>query len=116
VYKVLPDATANTADTAISTVIDTFVCIIVPEFANTAVVPCRSYATVVADIGGLLSRAAEHTEHISRLLPRKYMILYVVMTETTCIPTRACEALQLNISLVMTATQQSCRRRIVIIF
>jgi hypothetical protein len=93
VKEILPQTLADTADTTIIAVVNTFVRIIIPEFADVAIVLCSMFTALPTDCRGRLSMSTEHAQHVLRLRSIEVMILYLIVAETTSIPFLACKAL-----------------------
>jgi hypothetical protein len=90
VVEVLPNATTNPAYAAVIAMITRLVRIIIPEFADVAVIPRRRCFTGHARLASLLSGSAEHAQHILRLFPNKIVILNLVVAKSASIPPVTC--------------------------
>jgi hypothetical protein len=57
VNEILSYATTNTADPAICAMIYAFISVVVPELANSTIIPSGPYTTTGTNVGSWLSRA-----------------------------------------------------------
>lgn len=101
--KVFPKALTDPTDSAIITVIDAFLAVIVPELADSAVVPCSTLTTLYTMFRGGLGGAAEHTKHILRFFSIKGVVLHFIMAKSASVPPFAGRTLQLYISFIVGA-------------
>jgi hypothetical protein len=106
VEEVLPQPFAESTDTAVITVIDRLVRVVVPQFADVTIVMCRWYLALLTHLANRLWGIAEHAEHVFRFSPRESMVLCLIMAEPTCIPSLTSAALQLDIPHVMNAAKR----------
>jgi hypothetical protein len=93
VKEILSETLTDTADTTIIAMVDTFVRIVIPEFADVAIVLRSMFTTLPTDCCGRLSMSTEHAQHVLRLRSIEVMIFYLIMAEATSIPFFARKAL-----------------------
>lgn len=105
VEEILAQALTDSAQAALGAVVDGLVRVVVPELADVAVVVGGRTAAPDARVRGALGAAAEHAEHVLRLLPRQDVVLDGVVAETARVPPLAAGALQLDVAPVVLASE-----------
>lgn len=104
VEEVLPKPSSNPANATIGAVVNAPVRIVVPEFADGAVIHSGCLPTTRACLTHSLSRTAVHAKHVLRVLCDHGMVLSLIMTETTRVPVTTHRTLGLDVPLVMLTT------------
>jgi hypothetical protein len=108
-HKVLSQTFSNPTNTTIITVINPLIRIILPQLALAAVIPRRVFSTLNALLSGRLRRTTKHAEHILRHLTiqrvRKWQVFGIVVAVPAGEPPLAVVALNLDIPLVVHASE-----------
>ena len=110
--EILAETLAYSAYPAVVTVVYALVRVVVPEFADIAVITSGRLAALDAHLPCSLGIAAEHTEHVLRLPPRQDVVFGVVVAETTGIPPLTGETLHLDVAPVVLATKNATGREV----
>lgn len=77
----IPSKTAAfSADATIDAMINTFIGVIVPKFANITVIPSSPFAAPYTELPSSLRTATNHTKHVFSLLPNQDVILNLIVT------------------------------------
>ena len=105
--EVLAQALTHTTDPSIVAMVYALLRVIIPQLAYIAVVPCPSLAAHGALFRGRLRATTQHAEHVLRFSAIQHVVLDRVVAESTCVPAIARRTLQLDIPLVMRATQST---------
>lgn len=103
---VLAYAISLSANAAIDTVVYLLASIIIPEFADGTIVPCRYRATANTVFTRFLGSPTSHTEHIYCLGTLQVVILYSIVTIAACIPSPTVKTLDLDVALVVLTTER----------
>ncbi len=92
---------ANSANPTIMTMIDTFLAVIVPQFADIAIVVCCIFPALMAILGCRLGMSTEHAEHVLCISANQRMVLNLVVAEPARVPFPASRALKLDVPFIM---------------
>jgi len=103
---ILPEALSTSAYATVITMIDPLRDVVIPQFADAAIVPCCSFAALLAKLTSRLGCRTKHTIHVLSLLSVQTMSLYLVVTVPAREPLTAVEALYLYVALVVHASKR----------